>query len=158
MIRTSERHSAIGLRATVLFFNTTFWRRLWSKNRELKQSRFRDADGNRKWAIFTFTMNLPSHNHIDIAKYLFSIRDEWYKNLGDNTVLELEMFSCGCRPRLKNARVSALYYWTDARQHGIYLLTRESGRRQVWLVGGGEIWWGRIVLKWSTCIGVNIWQ
>ena len=132
MIRTLERHSAIGLRATVLFFNTTFWRRLWSKNRELKQSRFRDADGNRKWAIFTFTVNLPqSHNPIRIGKYLFSIRDEWYKNLGDNTVLELEMFSSGCRPLLKNARVSALYYRTDARQHGIYLLTRESRRRQV---------------------------
>ena len=33
-----------------------------------------DADGNRNWAIFAF--NLPSHNHIHIAKYLFAIRDE----------------------------------------------------------------------------------
>ena len=32
------------------------------------------------------------------------IRDEKYKNLGDNTVLEREMFSSRCRPRLKNAR------------------------------------------------------
>ena len=31
--------------------------------------------------------NLPSRSHIHIAKYLFSIRDEWYKNLEDNTVL-----------------------------------------------------------------------
>ena len=42
--------------------------------RELKYARFLDADGNRKWIILTF--NLPSHNHIHIAKYLFSIRDE----------------------------------------------------------------------------------
>ena len=32
------------------------------------------------------------------------IRNEKYENLGDNTVLEREMFSSGCRPRLKNAR------------------------------------------------------
>ena len=31
-------------------------------------------NGHRKWIVLTF--NLPSHNHIDIAKYLFSIRDE----------------------------------------------------------------------------------
>ena len=42
--------------------------------RELKHARFWDADGNRKWAVLTF--NLPSHNYIHIAKYLFSIRDE----------------------------------------------------------------------------------
>ena len=42
--------------------------------RELKHAQFWDADGNRKWAIFIF--NLPAHNHIHIAKYLFSIRDE----------------------------------------------------------------------------------
>ena len=35
------------------------------KIRELKHARFWDADGNRKWDIFTF--NLPSHNHIHIA-------------------------------------------------------------------------------------------
>ena len=64
--------------------------------------RFWDADGNRKWAVLTF--NLPSYNHIHIAKYLFSIRDEYYKNLRDNTILAREMFSSSCRPRLKNAR------------------------------------------------------
>ena len=42
--------------------------------RELKYARFWDADGNRKWAIFTF--KLPSHNHIHIAKHHFTIRDE----------------------------------------------------------------------------------
>ena len=42
--------------------------------RELKHARFWDTNGNRKWVNFTF--NLPSHNHIHIAKYLFSIRDE----------------------------------------------------------------------------------
>ena len=35
-------------------------------NRELKHAPFWDADGKRQWAIFTF--NLPSHNHIHIAK------------------------------------------------------------------------------------------
>ena len=42
---------------------------------ELKQARFWDADGNRKWAIFDhfqFTLD----NHIHIAKYLVSIRDK----------------------------------------------------------------------------------
>ena len=39
-----------------------------------KHEHFWDAGGNRKWAVFTF--NLPSHNHIHIVKYLFSIRDE----------------------------------------------------------------------------------
>ena len=42
--------------------------------RRYKHARFLAADGNRKWAIFYF--NVPSHNHIHIAKYLFSIRDE----------------------------------------------------------------------------------
>ena len=50
------------------------WNRAKGNNRELKHARFGDADGNRKWALFTF--NLPSHNHIHNAKYLFSIRDE----------------------------------------------------------------------------------
>ena len=43
------------------------------KRKELKHERFWGADGNRKWAIFIF--NLPSLNHIHIAKYLFSVRD-----------------------------------------------------------------------------------
>ena len=38
--------------------------------RKLKHARF--WDGNRKWSIFT--LNLPSHDHIHINKYLFSIR------------------------------------------------------------------------------------
>ena len=42
--------------------------------RSLSMRLFEDADGNRKWAVFT--LNLPSHNHIHIAKYLFSVRDE----------------------------------------------------------------------------------
>ena len=75
--------------------------RMLSHSRELKHARFWDADVNRKWAVFTF--NLPWHNHIHIAKYLFSIRDEQYKNAGDNTFLAYEMFSSGCRPRLKKA-------------------------------------------------------
>ena len=43
-------------------------------NRELEHERFWDADGNWKWAIFTF--NLPSHNNIHILKNPFSITDE----------------------------------------------------------------------------------
>ena len=70
--------------------------------RELKHAHFWGADGNRTRAVFTF--NLPSHDHIHIAKYLFSIKDEEYKNLRDNTFLARKMFSSGCRPRLKNAR------------------------------------------------------
>ena len=42
--------------------------------RELKHARFWDADGNRKWPVFPFS--LSSLNHIYIAKYLFSIRDD----------------------------------------------------------------------------------
>ena len=70
--------------------------------RELKHERFWDADGNRKWAVFTF--NLPAHNHIHIAKYLLSVRNEQNENLGDNAFLAREIFPSGCRPRLGNAR------------------------------------------------------
>ena len=41
---------------------------------ELKHARFWDADGNRKPVFFPF--NLSSHNHIYIAEYLVSIRDD----------------------------------------------------------------------------------
>ena len=41
--------------------------------REPKRARFWGANGHRKWPISPF--NLPSQNHIHIAKYLFSIRD-----------------------------------------------------------------------------------
>ena len=51
----------------------------------VKQVHFWNTDSNRKWAVFTF--NLPSQNHIHIAKYLFSIRNEHYEYLGDNTFL-----------------------------------------------------------------------
>ena len=71
-------------------------------NRELKHARFWDADGNRNWAVFPF--NLSSHDRICITKYLFSIRDAWYKNLGNTNVLAHEMSSSGCRSRLKNVR------------------------------------------------------
>ena len=46
--------------------------------KELKQAHFWGADSNQKWAIFCF--NLPSdwasHNHVHIAKYLYSIKHE----------------------------------------------------------------------------------
>ena len=79
-------------------------RQKWPRdhNRELKHARVWDADGNRKWAVFPF--GLSSHNHIFIAKYLFSIRDDYYKNLGDTTALARKMFTSGCRSRLKNVR------------------------------------------------------
>jgi len=41
-----------------------------------------------------------------IAKYVFFIRDKEYENLGDNMVLASEIFSSGCRPRLKNVRAA----------------------------------------------------
>ena len=71
-------------------------------NRELKHARFWDADGNRKWVIFPF--HFLSHNRIYIAMYLFSIRDDKYKNMGNNTVLARQFSSSGCRPCLKNAK------------------------------------------------------
>ena len=40
----------------------------------LKHARFRDSDGNRKWAVFPF--NLSSDSHFYIAKYVFSIKDD----------------------------------------------------------------------------------
>ena len=59
------------------FFSHLFWLNILAV-REKCVTRYKgsfwDADANRKWAIFTF--NLPSHNHIHIAKYLFSIRDK----------------------------------------------------------------------------------
>ena len=48
--------------------------RYTENNRELKHARVWNADGNRKWAVFTF--NFPAHNHIHIANYLFTIRNE----------------------------------------------------------------------------------
>ena len=51
---------------------------------------------------------LSSHNHIYIAKFFFSIRDDECKNLGHTTKLAREMLSSGCCPRLKNARSLAL--------------------------------------------------
>ena len=68
----------------------------------LTHVRFWDEDGNRKWAVFPF--NLSSHNHIYIAKHLFTIRDPKLKNLVETAILECKMFTPGCRPRLKNAR------------------------------------------------------
>ena len=73
-----------------------------SVNRELKQVRFWHADGNRKWADFSF--NLSSHNHIYIAKYLFTIRDPNFKNLEETAILACEIFTSVCRLRLKKAR------------------------------------------------------
>ena len=54
--------------------------------------------------VTIFTFNLSSQNHNHVAKYVFSITDEQYERLGDNTVLEREMFSSGCRSFLNNAR------------------------------------------------------
>ena len=43
-------------------------------SRELKHARFLDTDGNRKLAVFPFSVS--SHNHIYIAKYIFSIKND----------------------------------------------------------------------------------
>ena len=71
---------------------------IWSLSTSVFERR--TACGSELFSLF----NLFSRNHIYIAKYLFSIRDHKYKNLGDTTVLAREIFSSGCRPRLKNAR------------------------------------------------------
>ena len=49
----------------------------WSDIRELKHVRFWDTNGNdQKWAIFTFNLaSHKQHDHIQIAKNLFYIRD-----------------------------------------------------------------------------------
>ena len=39
---------------------------------------------------------------IYIVKYLFISRDDYFENLRNTTVLAYEMFTCGCRPWLKN--------------------------------------------------------
>ena len=52
----------------------SFYQDCFRKKSKTKHARFWDAEGNRKYFIFTF--NLRPHNHIHIAKYLFSIRDE----------------------------------------------------------------------------------
>ena len=70
--------------------------------REFNHARSSDVEGNRKSAIFP--LNLFSHNHIYISMYLFSIRDDSYKNMGDKSALAREIFYSGCRPCLKNAR------------------------------------------------------
>ena len=67
--------------------------------RELKHARFWVAYGNRKWAIFSF--NLPSVYHIILLSIFSSLEMSSIKNLGDNMVQACEMFSSGCRPRLK---------------------------------------------------------
>ena len=61
-----------------------------------------NADGNRKWAIFTF--NLPSHNHIHIAKHFIPLEMSGIKiweTYGPSTRGVLFQFTC--RPRFKNA-------------------------------------------------------
>ena len=58
------------------------------------------TDGNRKWAVFLF--NLSSHHRMYILKYLFSIWDDYFENLGGTTALVCEMFPSGFRPWLKN--------------------------------------------------------
>ena len=60
----------------------------------------RTATGKELFSRLTYLHN----NNIYIAKYLFSIRDDYYKILGDTTVLAREMFSSDRRSRVKNAR------------------------------------------------------
>ena len=60
----------------------------------------RTATGSELFSLLTCLHTTP----LCIAKYLFSIRDAWNKNLVDTTVLAQEMSSSGCRPRLKNVR------------------------------------------------------
>ena len=89
-------------------------RRLWNKfdfSHILVSSsmqRFWATDGNRKCAVFLFT--LSSHHHIYIVQFLFTSRDHLFENVGKTTVLVGEMFTSGCRPWLKNvACLSSLF-------------------------------------------------
>ena len=54
------------------------------------------TDGNRKWSVILFT--LSSHQHIYIAKYHFTIRDDYFENPGENAVLACEKFTSSFRP------------------------------------------------------------
>ena len=60
----------------MVYYNSSRQKYVWIgfEIRELKHARFWDADGSRKWAVFTY--NLPARNHINIAKYLFPIKNE----------------------------------------------------------------------------------
>jgi len=53
----------------------------------------RTATGSELFSLLTCPHR---DNHTHIAKCLFFIRDEEYKNLGDNTALVCEIFSSGC--------------------------------------------------------------
>ena len=56
----------------------------------------------RRTATGSELFSLLTSLHTAIAKYLFTNTDDELKNLGDTTVLACEMFTSGCRPRLKN--------------------------------------------------------
>ena len=53
---------------------------------------------------------LGSLSHVFIAKYLFSLGDDDFKNLGDTAVLACEMFTSGCCPRLSKTLPSRLVH------------------------------------------------
>ena len=60
----------------------------------------RTVTGSEVFSLLTCLHSTP----FAFPSIFFSIRDAWYKSLGDNTVLTREMSSSGCRPRLKNVR------------------------------------------------------
>ena len=99
----------------------------------------------------TGSFNLPSpHNHIPIAKYLFSNRDEQSKNLGDNAVLTCEMLFSSCGPRLKTTRAykSSLCVWKPV----LVLLRRLS----LYLSPGQQSLFGLICsYKWYNTVSLS---
>ena len=63
-------------------------------NREFKQATFLGHGGRPEVGSF------PSHYHIYIAKYLFTGRDDWFKNLGETNNAHFWYSSVGQKRRL----------------------------------------------------------
>ena len=87
-----------------------------------------------------FPFNLSAHKHIYIAKYLFPIWDDSYKNLGDTTVLAREMFSSVSKTRDMNVRTyvrtsasSCMPMWPLSRNHitGVKFRAHREGNTPV---------------------------
>ena len=79
----------------------------------------RTATGSELFSLLTCLHTTKFALH---AKYLFSVKDAWYKNLGDTIILAREMSSSGCRPRLKNvhACLSSLLFDDPHELYGLY--------------------------------------
>ena len=78
---------------------------LLNQTREHKHTAFfkLSLDGNRKCPVLLFhTLHTAT-----FIQCLFIRKNDQYENLGEATVLACEMFTFGCRPRLKNSTSSS---------------------------------------------------